>query len=168
MSGPASSRQRQDYDYLIKLLLIGDSGESVLAVAQQQVRRSGWLRHGDLPLTVLPCALMCCAVWCVPLLLAGVGKSCILLRFSEDSFTPSFITTIGCVTAAAAVSGHNNRQLCVLSACMHNPCTSHVIVTASTWVSSSSAAVVHHTHADAHTTHAHALLRCFVVTNLQH
>eukprot|EP00882_Tetradesmus_deserticola_P003552 GHRQ01003760.1.p1 GENE.GHRQ01003760.1~~GHRQ01003760.1.p1 ORF type:complete len:219 (+),score=97.91 GHRQ01003760.1:332-988(+) len=41
---------RQDYDYLIKLLLIGDS---------------------------------------------GVGKSCLLLRFSEDSFTPSFITTIG-------------------------------------------------------------------------
>ncbi|KAK9459692.1 ras family-domain-containing protein [Lipomyces oligophaga] len=43
----ASSR---NYDILIKLLLIGDS---------------------------------------------GVGKSCLLLRFSEDSFTPSFITTIG-------------------------------------------------------------------------
>jgi len=27
--------------------------------------------------------------------LIGVGKSCLLLRFSEDSFTPSFITTIG-------------------------------------------------------------------------
>jgi Ras-related protein Rab-8A len=38
------------YDYLIKLLLIGDS---------------------------------------------GVGKSCLLLRFSDDSFTPTFITTIG-------------------------------------------------------------------------
>jgi len=38
------------YDYLIKLLLIGDS---------------------------------------------GVGKSCLLLRFSDDAFTPSFITTIG-------------------------------------------------------------------------
>ncbi|KAK9845901.1 hypothetical protein WJX81_005561 [Elliptochloris bilobata] len=44
------SARRQDYDYLIKLLLIGDS---------------------------------------------GVGKSCLLLRFSEDSFTSSFITTIG-------------------------------------------------------------------------
>lgn len=42
--------KRQDYDYLIKLLLIGDS---------------------------------------------GVGKSCLLLRFAEDSFTSSFITTIG-------------------------------------------------------------------------
>ncbi|KAH7297212.1 hypothetical protein KP509_26G059100 [Ceratopteris richardii] len=42
--------QRQDYEYLIKLLLIGDS---------------------------------------------GVGKSCLLLRFAEDSFTTSFITTIG-------------------------------------------------------------------------
>ncbi|KMU76990.1 GTP-binding protein SAS1 [Coccidioides immitis RMSCC 3703] len=39
----------RNYDFLIKLLLIGDS---------------------------------------------GVGKSCCLLRFSEDSFTPSFITTI--------------------------------------------------------------------------
>eukprot|EP01121_Diplochlamys_sp_Union-15-3_P006077 TRINITY_DN1653_c0_g2_i1.p1 TRINITY_DN1653_c0_g2~~TRINITY_DN1653_c0_g2_i1.p1 ORF type:complete len:224 (+),score=38.06 TRINITY_DN1653_c0_g2_i1:56-673(+) len=38
------------YDFLIKLLLIGDS---------------------------------------------GVGKSCLLLRFTEDTFTPSFITTIG-------------------------------------------------------------------------
>ena len=37
-------------DYLVKLLLIGDS---------------------------------------------GVGKSCLLLRFSDDSFTTSFITTIG-------------------------------------------------------------------------
>ncbi|PSC76058.1 Rab8 -family small GTPase [Micractinium conductrix] len=42
--------KRQDYDYLIKLLLIGDS---------------------------------------------GVGKSCLLMRFAEDSFTSSFITTIG-------------------------------------------------------------------------
>jgi small GTP-binding protein len=27
--------------------------------------------------------------------LSGVGKSCLLLRFAEDSYTPSFITTIG-------------------------------------------------------------------------
>ena len=40
----------KDYEQLIKLLLIGDS---------------------------------------------GVGKSCLLLRFAENSFTPSFITTIG-------------------------------------------------------------------------
>ncbi|KAK0585119.1 hypothetical protein LWI29_023628 [Acer saccharum] len=46
----APTRARADYDYLIKLLLIGDS---------------------------------------------GVGKSCLLLRFSDDSFTTSFITTIG-------------------------------------------------------------------------
>ncbi|KAJ3249279.1 GTP-binding protein [Chytriomyces hyalinus] len=45
-----STSKNASYDYLIKLLLIGDS---------------------------------------------GVGKSCLLLRFSDDSFTPSFITTIG-------------------------------------------------------------------------
>lgn len=50
MSTPANKSQSGSYDYLIKLLLIGDS---------------------------------------------GVGKSCLLLRFSDDSFTPSFITTIG-------------------------------------------------------------------------
>ncbi|KAK3834640.1 MAG: ras family-domain-containing protein [Linnemannia elongata] len=44
------AQKSASYDYLIKLLLIGDS---------------------------------------------GVGKSCLLLRFSDDSFTPSFITTIG-------------------------------------------------------------------------
>ncbi|ODV96461.1 hypothetical protein PACTADRAFT_41083, partial [Pachysolen tannophilus NRRL Y-2460] len=26
---------------------------------------------------------------------SGVGKSCLLLRFVEDKFNPSFITTIG-------------------------------------------------------------------------
>lgn len=51
MSSLESKRpQRPEYEYLVKLLLIGDS---------------------------------------------GVGKSCLLLRFSDDSFTTSFITTIG-------------------------------------------------------------------------
>lgn len=45
-----AARSNASYDFLIKLLLIGDS---------------------------------------------GVGKSCLLLRFSDDSFTTSFITTIG-------------------------------------------------------------------------
>ncbi|KAJ2613119.1 GTP-binding protein [Coemansia sp. RSA 1365] len=46
----AASQKNTSYDYLMKLLIIGDS---------------------------------------------GVGKSCLLLRFSDDQFTPSFITTIG-------------------------------------------------------------------------
>ncbi|KAJ1721698.1 GTP-binding protein [Coemansia erecta] len=46
----AAPQKNTSYDYLMKLLLIGDS---------------------------------------------GVGKSCLLLRFSDDQFTPSFITTIG-------------------------------------------------------------------------
>jgi len=48
--GSGSSMSPPHYDFLIKLLLIGDS---------------------------------------------GVGKSCLLLRFCDDAWTPSFITTIG-------------------------------------------------------------------------
>jgi Ras-related protein Rab-8A len=50
MAVAGAARGRANYDELIKLLLIGDS---------------------------------------------GVGKSCLLLRFSDDTFTTSFITTIG-------------------------------------------------------------------------
>lgn len=50
---------------------------------------------------------LCLTIWItsyVPILssshcvCAGVGKSCLLLRFSDDSFTTSFITTIGSVS----------------------------------------------------------------------
>ena len=52
------------YDYLIKLLLIGDS---------------------------------------------GVGKSCLLLRFSDDAFNTSFITTIGIDFKIRTVEIDNKR-----------------------------------------------------------
>eukprot|EP01138_Halocafeteria_seosinensis_P005544 gb/GECG01005667.1/.p1 GENE.gb/GECG01005667.1/~~gb/GECG01005667.1/.p1 ORF type:complete len:206 (+),score=30.84 gb/GECG01005667.1/:1-618(+) len=50
MSSTSSSSMRRDYDFLFKLVLIGDS---------------------------------------------GVGKSCLLLRFADDAFTDSYISTIG-------------------------------------------------------------------------
>lgn len=54
---------RDRYDYLFKLLLIGDS---------------------------------------------GVGKSCLLLRFADDTYTESYISTIGVdfVGALLSLNGH--------------------------------------------------------------
>lgn len=39
----------------------------------------------------------------------GVGKSCLLLRFAEDSFTPSFITTIGIDFKIKLTNIHDKR-----------------------------------------------------------
>ena len=60
------------YDFLIKLLLIGDSGK---LMSRHPLRPS------------VPCELNTLNI--------GVGKSCLLLRFCDDAWTPSFITTIG-------------------------------------------------------------------------
>lgn len=99
----ASTNKSAAYDYLIKLLLIGDSGMCAAWSARE------WKRD---------------IIFCVSEITSdandddgelhswhwiGVGKSCLLLRFSDDSFTPSFITTIGYV--------HTNlhTSLCLLS-----------------------------------------------------
>lgn len=105
----------QGYDHLVKLLLIGDSGEfpkesiSRILDALPHVPRS--LR--PVSLQHVGASPVCCALGLASLPLApmtffppnclpgpGVGKSCLLLRFSEDQFTSSFITTIGCARCA--------------------------------------------------------------------
>ena len=69
------------YDTLIKLLLIGDSGAALKRVGGADSLAEYPVRSDSDSMGA------CC--------LAGVGKSCLLLRFSEDSFQTSFITTIG-------------------------------------------------------------------------
>ena len=86
----AQVRARQDYDYLIKLLLIGDSGACGRGPARKPTPAPRRKRKGGGPRQP--------AERHPPR--AGVGKSCLLLRFSEDSFTSSFITTIGWVPPA--------------------------------------------------------------------
>lgn len=163
-----ASRPRQpgaaDYDYLIKLLLIGDSGalffeglcarERKGASLSQRVASfpARWPARAASPVLLLDRASACPLSLLLraralsrnareppffrasrrgararrsPIALAsqpaplfslsssssllstrpkntGVGKSCLLLRFAEDSFTPSFITTIGCVQSLAS------------------------------------------------------------------
>ena len=89
----------------IKLLLIGDSGMSIL------FRSDGARISRPLSLSIFSTEPVCksesvlrlCSLFILfysgirSLRIAGVGKSCLLLRFSDDSFTTSFITTIGCV-----------------------------------------------------------------------
>ncbi len=56
--------------------------------------------------------------------LAGVGKSCLLLRFSDDTFTTSFITTIGyvnlCFFSAGFICTQGNDASQVLM--LFSPC----------------------------------------------
>ncbi|RKP25309.1 secretion-related GTPase [Syncephalis pseudoplumigaleata] len=40
---------------------------------------------------------------------SGVGKSCLLLRFTDDSFTPSFITTVGIDFKVRTIELHGRR-----------------------------------------------------------
>ena len=76
---PSASRAAK-YDYLIKLLIIGDSGIRLPRLPSIVFRFSINLFLNNLFLNFVD---------------AGVGKSCLLLRYSDDSFTSSFITTIG-------------------------------------------------------------------------
>ncbi|CAL9118977.1 unnamed protein product [Musa acuminata var. zebrina] len=95
MAAPPA-RARADYDYLIKLLLIGDSGR-VLSISHSDA-------CGDEILGLFLLSPKLCLIFSdvyeVSMLWyqhssIGVGKSCLLLRFSDGSFTTSFITTIG-------------------------------------------------------------------------
>jgi GTPase SAR1 family protein len=44
----------------------------------------------------------------------GVGKSCILLRFADDSFGDSYISTIGVDFVSAHVIHANDRDKCCM------------------------------------------------------
>eukprot|EP01043_Picozoa_sp_COSAG02_P051966 COSAG02_NODE_5536_length_4247_cov_1.589923_6_plen_90_part_00 len=66
---------------MYKLALIGDSGEARDA-ADACCRGGTYLAAWHTPLCSRP---------------AGVGKTCILLRFAEGGFNVSFMSTVGCV-----------------------------------------------------------------------
>lgn len=65
------------YDYLFKLLLIGDSGKYryvglIIQISYLDINLNHFFGF-----------------------VTGVGKTCILFRFSENNFNTTFISTIG-------------------------------------------------------------------------
>lgn len=77
------ARHENPFDMQIKLLMIGDSGKyGSPSVACFSHAIFFCLCHARLP-TVRHH------------LRVGVGKTCLLLRYANDSFSPTFITTIG-------------------------------------------------------------------------
>ncbi|MGH0178529.1 UNVERIFIED_CONTAM: hypothetical protein FKN15_077596 [Acipenser sinensis] len=77
----------RDYDYLFKLLIIGDSGKEKPGISDgKQASPPSWKeRRGR----VGSCN------WGVIDRRGGVGKSSLLLRFADNTFSGSYITTIG-------------------------------------------------------------------------
>ena len=63
-----------DHDLLIKLLLIGDSGSFL------RKNFFSFSQNSSQPISST---------------ILGVGKTSVLIRFAEDSFTPNYVTTIG-------------------------------------------------------------------------
>ena len=80
MDAMTTTDDEQDSMPMYKLALVGDSGDACCFAK---------LRFSDSP----------GADWCGLLCLrsAGVGKTCILLRFAEGGFNVSFMSTVGCV-----------------------------------------------------------------------
>ena len=42
---------------------------------------------------------------------SGVGKTCLLFRFSDDAFNTTFISTIGCLTLDACLLAGRNALI---------------------------------------------------------
>ena len=80
MDAMTTTDEEQDTVPMYKLALIGDSGRAGHAATACQYS-AAYLTAWILPLCSRP---------------AGVGKTCILLRFAEGGFNVSFLSTVGC------------------------------------------------------------------------
>ena len=83
------ARQENPFDMQIKLLMIGDSGAYPGGCFGLRPTMTYENRQ------VLTDSNSIGAAHTYKLTPAGVGKTCLLLRYANDSFSPTFITTIG-------------------------------------------------------------------------
>lgn len=86
----SSGRDGKDYSMTVKILLLGDAGAWPVAGAvhlASQRRRLFALSRGS-------------TLRCRPPLRAGVGKTSMMLRYSENTFSINMMATAGCVAAA--------------------------------------------------------------------
>ena len=87
MAGP-------EYDYLFKLLLIGDSGVGKVRFADGAFLAGGGCSATGTVVTLHVTLVLCCL--CVSVARPCVSlQSCLLLRFADDTYTESYISTIG-------------------------------------------------------------------------
>ena len=86
-----------EYDYLFKLLLIGDSGTAHTTTPPSTTLCMMW----PWSMSILSLSLLFLSIPLIDSLThllphcVGVGKSCLLLRFADDTYTDSYISTIG-------------------------------------------------------------------------
>ena len=87
---------KESFDMQIKLLTIGNSGAPCSSFS------NSYMSYSPSPLR----SLSQTPFFLFDVISSGVGKTCLLLRYANNSFSPTFITTIGieCVSLPTQVA----------------------------------------------------------------